>query len=98
MMKLSEFIVQKQNELSRTYKDVIFKSATDVFLGKNMIQDNLRDVKTNTETLVEEVISFSELSGTPTMPYTPNGTKVIFEVKPKGKRKYINKDFYVLWM
>jgi hypothetical protein len=74
---------------------VKFYNASSVQLGKNSVSENFISGSTSLTKEVKEV-NLSELEPS-TFPYQDNGTKVIFEVLPQGKRKPIKKEYYLLW-
>lgn len=95
-MKLSEFIEEKKEELSKEYREVIFSEAIDVQLSKNSTTESFISTNTPFDKDVIE-INLSELKENITAGFNPNGTKVVFGVKLPRKRKFIDKVFYCLY-
>lgn len=96
-MKLKEFIDQKRKEFieSGLYRDVEFLSAEDVGLNKNSVLESFLPKKSDLEKECVEITDFSTL---PEGHRDSNGSLVKFDLLPKGKRKYITKRFYLLYI
>ncbi|WP_025909339.1 hypothetical protein [Priestia flexa] len=96
-MKLSNFIEEKTKELLLTNREAIFKYAVDVELSKNSVSEMFTASNTPLDREVIELETLSELPEKNGIEHTPNGSKVVFEVKRPRKRKYESVSFDVLW-
>lgn len=96
-MKLREFIEQKKEKLNNSglYREVKFLSAEDIGLNKDSVLESFLPKDSNLEKEGVEIIDFSTL---PKENQDSNGSLVKFDVMPKGKRKYITKRFYFLYV
>ncbi len=100
MSKLKDIIEQKRSELlqSNLYIDVLTSRTEEVGLYKNCVAKNFNSSQGDMEREVEEIESLSKLDDSPSVAKTNNnGVEIVFNVKPKGKRKYIKKEYYVLY-
>lgn len=98
MESLQDFIDRKITELEHQFKSVNFDEAINVFLSKNSCSENFISEKTSLSTIIEE-INLSDLPDARQKYINPkpNGSKVKFDVIPKGKRKSVKKEYYVIW-
>lgn len=100
MGKLQEVVDRKRNELmeSGKYIDVLVSRIEEVGLYKNCVTKDFLSKKGDMEREVVEIDSLSQLDEESSITKTSNnGVQIVFDVKPKGKRKYIKKEFYVLY-
>lgn len=99
-MQLQQFLNDKQAELAQEHRKVEVKSYVSVTLngttvgekftaGNTPLTQTGREVKRGEFPVLEDTESVLGIK--------ENGTKVVFEVVPKGKRKPIQKEFYFLW-
>lgn len=97
-MTLKDFINQKLSELEQCgkYKEVTFKSADAVMLREKSVSERFNSSYTPSSQKGREVTA-TDFPKIPTMPFVENGSKVVFEVIEKRKRKPITVAFYFLW-
>lgn len=96
-MKLKDFIDAKQKELEEKYRVVEYYGSINVQLGKNSCAESFNTELTPLYQDIKE-IKLSELEPSLSVPYKPNGTKVMFNVKLPRKRNFTKKEFHVLWL
>lgn len=97
VMQLQQFLINKQAELSQEYRKVEVRSHISVTLNGSSVSEKFTAGNTPLNQTGREVTrtGFPVLENS--LGTAENGTHVIFEVIPKGKRKPIRKDFYFLW-
>lgn len=95
-MELAEFINQKIKSLQLEYRKVEFTYATDVQLSKNSVRELFTSGHSNLTTKGYEV-SIHDVPLLSGVDYQSNGSNVVFEVVPKGKRKPVRKSFCFMW-
>lgn len=97
-MQLQDFITQKQSELqaSGLYKEVSIHSIDQVMLSGRIVGESFLTTCTPHTQLGHEV-KVGQFPDVPRLPFKENGTKVIFEVVEKRKRKPKDITFYFLW-
>lgn len=97
-MQLQDFIGQKQIELqaSGLYKEVSIHSIDQVMLAGRTVGESFLATCTPQTQLGQEVKA-GQFPDIPSVPFKENGTKVIFEVVEKRKRKPTDVTFYFLW-
>lgn len=95
-VKLSQFILDKLEELKCKYKEVEFCSACDVMLFKGGCSEQFTSQQTDRDKLGYG-ISIHDVDNTERFPFKENGTHVLFNVKRPRKRKFELHSEYFIW-